>query len=968
MAACHPKLKTDPRVVLFLSRFADGEWNGVVRPWLEESRGTLERAIVIAPTRGQTQALKQRCLEEGVALLGVEFLTPALARKKRGVPAGLGTSLQLLVLRDRIAAHLGLLAPDDAARGLWKSLESDLESALADFEDLLRGGFRAEHFLRPELRAVFGEMAKWIEEHGYRLGPIQDEQDGLGPSAVGAPRIADRLLVLAGGAEGWPSFFGLLAVARRCGSVRVVLAEPEFKGRGGSEREWVEVWENALGVDHSVLDADPGETCASVAELWTGGFGSAERADVIVGYSRSDEIAQVGAAVSRLLEAGSENIAVVLPGPGAAHARLVGLLGDMGLPYSDLIGTAGTPPIDIRIQLALVDFYERGCRMEELLALWPLLRSLSLSTLTPGVARAACQRIFDEFQSHSIEPQVERLVASDRDDCREVGRVARLLMPAWPGLLAPQDALDRFEAARDKLTVAEPAGWSALREFARRTAEPMPASALLAAIRSFLPGKAPANSAPGKSAFARVTLTTCRRAAGIAWSDVVFAEANAGIWPEPREPSIWLGDDERRDLDKSAGRFSLGLPTSDDRAELERRLYCAIARDTRQRVIFSAALFSEEEPEVRLGPNAWLERVMWSKGLLPEKEGEPDAFERLARSTRLEAAEPEPLAQAGWAGIWLRRRDPAAPFDEYFLGDPRVTRAAPRFSAKQIELGVADPAVLWFDAILRVRRVEWRGFARARRKAAGEIVHRVLASALKGAPVEGRFTEFPARSVSEGTLEAELVRLRARWPADRYWDSFHMDVSRAARELLRGVYSLPSAPFGAVEVVLPEGSTIPVGNGRRVGVTGRMDFVLSDTPAWSGARVEIVDFKTGGDSGVSVKKMASSGASLQLGVYLSAALSAGATGNVWMLKPDEQATRVAGEDLDVACSKLRIIGDHLETGLYGARTRDRTEFTHGFIWPLACVPIAEVILDAKFAATFGAGAEADAESEEGGDE
>jgi hypothetical protein len=111
-----------------------------------------------------------------------------------------------------------------------------------------------------------------------------------------------------------------------------------------------------------------------------------------------------------------------------------------------------------------------------------------------------------------------------------------------------------------------------------------------------------------------VTLTTCRRAAGVAWSDVIFAEANAGVWPKRREPSVWIGDDERRGLDKSAGRFSLGMPTSDDRAELERRLYCAIARDTRRRVIFSAALFSEDEPEVRLSPNAWLERVMWGKG------------------------------------------------------------------------------------------------------------------------------------------------------------------------------------------------------------------------------------------------------------------------------------------------------------------------------------------------------------------
>lgn len=354
---------------------------------------------------------------------------------------------------------------------------------------------------------------------------------------------------------------------------------------------------------------------------------------------------------------------------------------------------------------------------------------------------------------------------------------------------------------------------------------------------------------------------------------------------------------------------------------------------------------------------------MWRKGILPEKGDRGDPFEELALSSAGPDEAP-PLSLAGWTAVWLRRRDPSQPFDEYFLGDPRSAHAQPRFTAKQIELGVTDPAVLWFDAVLRVRRVEWRGFTRARGKAAGDIIHRVLAASLKGTPVEGRFTEFPPLEAAEATLAAELRRLRSRWPADRYWDSFHLDVSRAALELLRGVYALPRSPFGAVEAKIPEEATIPVGGGRRAKVSGRMDLVLSNRPSWAGASVEIVDFKTGGDSGVSVKKMASSGASLQLGVYLAAAASVGADGNVWMLKPDERPTRVATADLDAACAKLSIIGDHLETGLYGARTPDRTEYTHGFEWPLACASIPAAILDAKFAATFGSGAEADAEAEE----
>ena len=71
MAPCRPKLEPDRAVEFYLSRFAEGEWREVVRPWLERSRGALRRSLVVVPTRGQAQALKQRCLEEAVPLLGV---------------------------------------------------------------------------------------------------------------------------------------------------------------------------------------------------------------------------------------------------------------------------------------------------------------------------------------------------------------------------------------------------------------------------------------------------------------------------------------------------------------------------------------------------------------------------------------------------------------------------------------------------------------------------------------------------------------------------------------------------------------------------------------------------------------------------------------------------------------------------------------------------------------------------------
>ena len=122
-------------VELHLARHADTAWAQVIRPCLERGRGRLERTLVVVPTRGQAQALKQRCLRVNLALLGVEFLTPNLARQKwlgLGLPVeegglaglgrpALGREFLRLGLRTLIARRLS--APEPA--GLWRSLASD---------------------------------------------------------------------------------------------------------------------------------------------------------------------------------------------------------------------------------------------------------------------------------------------------------------------------------------------------------------------------------------------------------------------------------------------------------------------------------------------------------------------------------------------------------------------------------------------------------------------------------------------------------------------------------------------------------------------------------------------------------------------------------------------------------------------------------------------------------------------------
>lgn len=961
-----------PAVQFYLSPAAEDTWAQVTRPWLDAGRGLLSRAYVIVPTRGQAHALKQRCLAEGVALLGVEFLTPGLARKKwaafdEAARPALGRELLLLGLRTLIARRLAPLDPADPEWGFWKSLQSDPERALDDFDELLKGGFRASDFPLSPLAGIFGELSAWVDARGYDLAPLQAEAMGLAPRPSDAPGIGGRVLVCGPGAELWGEFFNMAAFVRRCADVTVVLPAPEFRGRAGLDEKWIDLWRAVLGAEPRVLEAaaEPGAGCAGVAALWSGaGETDARRATVLVGRTRADEMELAADLVAARLDAGAENIGVVFPAADAAHMHFSRALARRGVAFVDLLGAVGTPPADVHAQRGLLAFHEKGGRIDELLALLPWLRAVGAITLSLAEARRACEQAFDATQSHAVERALPVWRRSTR--AAPLVELVEKLLPVWPEEIGLADALARLRSQCEALAL-EPPSPGALEVFAKRSPEAYPRATALAALASFLPETNPARCAPGRGGFARVTLTTRRRAEGVAWSHLVLAESNAGVWPERRPESCWLTDAQREALN-ARGRFTLGLFTTEHRAGLERSGLAALARDTAEEIVFTAALHDDAEPELKLAPNAWLERVLWARGAGAADGDLEKAFEREAREAGAASAGSDEATE--WHEVWTGRRDPARPFDEFFFaGDPaRITPAS--LTARGIEAGVRDPAELWFGGVLGATRVAWEPLARARRKALGQRAHELLAAALRPVQADPRgFGEMPGPDEARARLAEGLDELRSSWPRDYYWDSFHAELARMCAVLLENVHALPDAgPYVATEARLPAGATVPLGSGA-FPVTGRMDLVRLDRPGWKGARVDVIDFKTGSDRPFSAASMASKGASLQLGVYLAAARSLGAAhGRVWMIKPEPgDVAAVGAEELDSALGMLGRLDRFLATGVYGALTRDRSEYApNGYAWPLACAPVPESILRAKFAATFGQ--EGDAEGEEGGDE
>ncbi len=932
---------------LHLARHADAAWLAVIRPWLEAAPARLTRSYVIVATRGQAHGLKQRCLREGVPLLGVEFLTPGLARKKwaaaaaAGRPA-LGREVLLFGLRAAIARRLAAAEPGGRAWGFWQSLQSDPERALDDFDALLQAGRAAADFPLVPLREVFGELAGWVDALGHVFAATEAHR-----VAAAVPPDAERrgrVLVVGLGAEAGGEAANVLAFVRRCREVALVLPLPEFAGSASPDERWTAWWEQRLGAAALPVDfPEPATAGAGAAALLESGQGDAAAVRVLVGRTRRDEMALVAGEIARLLAAGAENIAVVFPRGDAARAALVRELERRRIPFADQLPVAGQPESEVGLYRSLLAFWRDGSSVAGLLALWPWLEADGLAPVPLAAARRACERSFDRCQTHGVAAHLPQWETAEP----AFAAFVRSLCPDWPDTVTVAGALGRVRAAAQALGLAAPDYWNQLERIFAPDAAAYPAAIVLSALDSFLPAVQAPEEPPVRAGFARVTLTTRRRAAGLAWSHVVFTEANAGLWPRREEASCWLTDADRAAL-AGAGP---GLLTADERAALERAGYAALARDARDGIVFSASASLPEDPEAPQSPNRWLESILRAQG----RAGPDDAPEALL--PRLVRAEvPEPVEDdAAWRAIWAGRRDGDRPFDEFFFaGDPAAITPE-RLPARLIERGVQDPAELWFEAVLRVRPVGWEPFARNRRKALGQRAHEILAAVLQpGGPAGRGFGEMPSSDEAWSRLETALAAVRREWPENRYWDSCAEELARVCRVLLGNALALDAGPYVAAETWLPAGARLEFG-GLQLPIAGRLDLVRLDRPAWRGAQVDIIDFKTGSDTELSAARMARSGASLQLGVYLAAVRSLGiAGGRVRMIKPEPGAvSELRLDELDGALGRLAWLGDALRRGVYGALTPDRSDYAPaGAPWPTACSPIPAAVLARKFALTF----------------
>jgi hypothetical protein len=982
----------DSDAQLLLSPGASAAWDGVVRPWLERGRGTLSRRLVVVPTRGQALVWKQRCVRVGLPLLGVEFITPGLARRKWLPASGeqrpvLGQEFLRFGLRGLIAERLAAQAGEEAMTGgVWRSLRSDPDRVLEALDDLLHAGFSPADFPRRELAELGVALREWTERLGYGFGAGQVIAAATEPLPAGTPALVDDLLVLGLGPENANEFFNVAALVRRSSRATVVLPAPGLRGAGDADpterpdEDWVTRWERFLRVEPVMIESAAGPE---------GELGAPEpislAAECLLGAAREDEAELIVRRLYRWLEedAGGSvagDIGVIFPGPGPLHRLVSARLRALGFPHHDLVGRSATAPVDTLILRGVIEFWARGGRLDEVLALWPRLKALNLAGMqaTEAEFRGHVEARFHATCDHALAAAVAPIAASasdssaslddpdaEGDGAADLRRLAATLLPPWPARVTLAIAMARLMEVTRAWSVSPPEGFATLVAFSALDGREWPRELVAELALEFLPEVAVADEpAPQRGFFSPVVLTTRRRAEGAPWGRLILAQANAGDWPRRREANPWLDDAARLALNRS-GRGRAALLTAEAAAALERAGHASLARDAGVALAVSAAARDEADPDRALAPNAFLERLLWARGERRPRE----ALARLG----LEAAgrgSDAPDAPAEWRAARAGRADPTRPFDRFFLCiEATDTNPAPlpaRLSPSTLEKGVVDPAVLWFRGLLRMEPARREPLARMMPRRRGQTAHRLLAAAVRPEGCrDGEWGALRPEADARERLERGLAAERAARPADQwYWAAEHGRLEALCRGLLARFYACGEGEYAVVECWLPEAArlTLP---GWDIPVRGRMDAARADRPGWDGARVRLFDYKSGGaEKALDAGRIGERAESLQLAIYLDAVRSLGvAEASICKLTPDE-ASVLGTDDLAEALRALPALLDAMRSGRYGALTPDRNP--HGgpdpWVWPLACTPIPARDLRAKYALTFGAAPESNEET------
>ena len=855
------------------------------------------RAWIVTASEGQGSWVRSRLLCEGISLFGVQFLDARSLRRelclRLGVPAPVlgGGTLEFL---------LRLYALRDTAPGLeLASVARHPGACLAALGDLANAGWLDYPGLPDGI--LPGALDNWLAElRGTGAWTPEVDRQLLARAAAGSGGQPSLTVCVFGwDASCWPSFDLLRATIRAADDMRVYTPLPRDTSQV-LQQSWSDALEAETG--HTFDFCESSGFVSSQAGL----VGRLEGTDLdsppppddaepelLVGVDSSDLAVLARDFAARWLAArplgGGEHgtgaasrLVILSPTRSASAVNVVRALVAAGIAVEDELGEIPEPSLAIQIQRAILDYHQDNAGLGSLLALIELLNEhtavwdhtpdgalRALFPLDPVEARRVLHGAFADVQHHSV-----RVLSEATGFLRsEIARPLRDLIAhlgEWPETLRWTDALRLWETCLNGFglttEVLEPL-WSRLAELT--IAEPVPATAFFQYLGRVLACGVPARRAPGAAnRFARVVVTTLDGASGQTWGGILFLESNEGAWPIYPPENPFLDDATRQRLNARQASTERGrhhLLTSADHAQLEHFRFLEILENSTGPLAFAGVSRDPAELSKELYPNEWALRCLVEGGhVAPEGENLLDRWRRATRRADRTRPRLGKRDAAHLDEVFTGRRDPARPFDEFYLNFEALTHPdelpfTEHWSARDLETAWNRPATFALGAVFGVE--PWRDGARELARGEGwmigRLVHRWLHAALRGSSEPRQLSAHDwQRALTTGLSQARTeteTRLRAASavgkpspdaPLPLWWQGVLHKAQWAARRCLETLAATADGHPRWLVLDKDLRAEIPAAAGH-LRLRAHCDVLLLDQPDLAGASCQLIDIRTG---------------------------------------------------------------------------------------------------------------------------
>jgi len=978
------------RPLLFVVSSLREAWEDVIAPWFDQVLpGAWQRelpSLVVVPTRGQTNDIKERLIAKGLSHLGLQFATlsslRALLERDDASPAAQPEHLRLLL---SIAASEIEDRPDESEALAAKAVVRAPALLLRALDRLETAGWKFEELGLPSFTPVVQRFNELLKECGFVLRG-QSDRRRLQQHTHRRRKFSHVLICGFDGAH-WADWFLLRAAVELAEKATIVLEEPP-ENLSDIDLCWIGSWEEVCGEAErpSRATAALGDSLFSEIEM-RGGAETAKRFDFLVGTNFSEQTEAITRqCVHYLADEKCTRLGVIFPGSGALPRLVASSLERLEILHNDGLGHTVPGIFESAEWQAWIELQ----RAPGLNAFLQFLNALpDPAVVSPKISRQIFEKILRESYKKVLLDDLELLrefCGASLDDESQAAAEALRGLPFLPAhatfaqfLEQTHAALAHLEWKQQALKLANVAfDWSKGLDvnFSR--------ALFLRWLEETAATSDAARSAAGDHPYARVQLLTVARAQNQEWSHLIFAGWNEGLWPPPpgaefaRTEEIHAFNRSVQQLNKRAARqgsqgeghtsvrenHSLYLGPGEQRA-IALRQFEALLESASEGVTLAASLVQEDAPERFWNPSECF------TALFLKTRGKPltqTTLKNLQRSTALlpkRAAASTDVQQTLIA--FNTRRDPFKAAGEYDFALRRSEsyRRVPALSVTNLQGMVSSPAIIWMKRYLGVEAPE--DLASAWPATTGKWVHDWLANIIE--PRNGRiFSAFPSLVTIDQRIRLaadeccadlrRLCNLSGKVVPD-WWNSGWLNARYLARHLGAKIGSAKGWKWMATELAVGRDGAVKIADGAEIELHGQIDLVLAqnDAASFAGQKIWVVDYKTGSTRELKASDLHDNlvkGTTLQLSLYALAIRELGATevsASIVSLVVKNVAPQLSVIDLTPHTDIFADLAEMQRTGVFGMKGEIRPAFGYSAPYPLATLPIDNDILEDKWALT-----------------